>query len=566
MKMKKLLALLLATLLLTLSLGSALALKEYVDNSMVFLRTGIPDYNGKTVIVHSNDVHGAIDGYAYVAWLADVFRQNGAEVIIADAGDFSQGDIYVSTNKGHAAIELMNAAGYNVVTLGNHEFDFGYEQLKANLADAKFQTICADVYLNDELILPPSVMFETKAGVKIGFFGMETPETATKVNPGIIEGIRFATFEKLNEAAQTAVDDLKAQGADLVIGLWHLGIDDESASNGYRSIDVLKKTAGVDFVIDGHSHTVMTVGRDQEPIQSTGTHFSSVGVVVIDNESKKIIDNFLIPTSFMKKDAAVEAAAKAIMEEADEKYSAVFGTTEVRLNGDRAPGNRTEETNFGDLITDAMVWSVVKEGGIEQVEPNAVVGITNGGGIRATIEVGDISMKDIHTVLPFGNTVSVIYVTGEELLEALEASTFITPEAVGGFPQTSGIKWTLDTTKEFDQGNLYVNHDGGESSYYGPATIRRVTIESINGEPFDPKATYAVVTNNFCAAGGDTYNIFMRSWFDGNGFDTGITLDSAVNDYIKDALNGKVTEEAYGAPQGRMTIILPDNADEKPAD
>lgn len=258
MKMKKLLALLLATLLLTLSLGSALALKEYVDNSMVFLRTGIPDYNGKTIIVHSNDVHGAIDGYAYVAWLADVFRQNGAEVIIADAGDFSQGDIYVSTNKGHAAIELMNAAGYNVVTLGNHEFDFGYEQLKANLADAKFQTICADVYLNDELILPPSVMFETKAGVKIGFFGMETPETATKVNPGIIEGIRFATFEKLNEAAQTAVDDLKAQGADLVIGLWHLGIDDESASNGYRSIDVLKKTAGVDFVIDGHSHTVMT--------------------------------------------------------------------------------------------------------------------------------------------------------------------------------------------------------------------------------------------------------------------------------------------------------------------
>ena len=557
MKMKKLVALLLATLLITLSLGSAFALKEYVDNSMVTLKTGIPNYKGKTIIVHSNDVHGAIDGYAYIAWLADVFRQNGAEVIIADAGDFTQGDIYVSTNQGHSAIEMMNAAGYDVVTLGNHEFDFGYEQLMTNLQDAKFQVICANVYKDDKLILPASTVIETASGMKIGFFGMETPETATKVNPGQIEGIRFSTFEKLSEAAQTAIDDLKAQGVDLVIGLWHLGIDDESATNGYRSIDVLKKISGVDLVIDAHSHTVMTVGPKQEAIQSTGTRFSHVGVVVIDNESKSIIDNYLVPTAYLKKDADVEAAASAIMEKVDETYGTPFATTEIRLNGDRAPGNRTEETNLGDLITDAMVWSVVKEGGIEQNEINSVVGITNGGGIRATLEVGDISMKDVNTVLPFGNTVAVVYVTGAELLEALEASTFITPEAIGGFPQTSGIRWTLDTTKEYDQGKLYINHDGGESSYYAPASIRRVTIESINGEPFNPEATYAVVTNNFCAAGGDTYNVFMHSWYDGNGFDTGITLDQAVSNYITDALSGKVTAETYAEPQERMTVILP---------
>ena len=565
MKTKTFTALLLATLLLTVSFGSALALKEYVDNSMVFMKTGVPDYSGKTIILHTNDVHGAIDGYAYVAWIADVLRQNGAEVILADAGDFTQGDIYVSTNKGRAAIEMMNAVGYDVVTLGNHEFDFGYEQLMSNLKDANFQVICANVYKNDELILPPSAIVETASGLKIGFFGMETPETATKVNPGLIEGIRFSTFEKLSEAAQTAIDGLKKEGADLVIGLWHLGIDDESAPNAYRSIDVLEKITGVDFVIDAHSHTVMTVAPNQEPVQSTGTRFSHVGVVVIDNDSKSIVDNYLIPTAYMKKDARVEAAAKAIMETVDENYGAAFAETEIRLNGERAPGNRTQETNLGDLITDAMVWSVVKEGGIELAEPNAVVGITNGGGIRATIDVGEISMKDVNTVLPFGNTVAVVYVTGEELLEALEASTFITPEAIGGFPQTSGIRWTLDTTKAYDQGNLYYNHDGGESSYYGPASIRRVTIESVNGEPFDPKTTYAVVTNNFCAAGGDTYNIFMRAWYQGLGFDTGIPLDSAVSAYITEVLNGKVTFETYGEPQDRMTIILPEAEEEEAA-
>ena len=557
MKLKKLAALLLALLLTALSLGPAAALKEYVDNSMVILKTGIPDFSDKTIILHSNDVHGAIDGYAYIAWLADIFRRNGAEVIIADAGDFTQGDIYVSTNKGHAAIEMMNAAGYDVITLGNHEFDFGYEQLMSNLRDAKFQAVCANVYKDGELILPPGTVIETASGLKIGFFGLDTPETATKVNPGQIEGIRFSTFEKLGEAAQAAIDDLKAKGVDLVIGLWHLGIDDESATNEYRSVDVFRKVSGVDLVIDAHSHTVMTVGPKLEAIQSTGTRFSHVGVVVIDNESKSIIDNYLVPTAYLKKDADVEAAASAIMEKVDETYGAPFAVTEIRLNGERAPGNRTEETNLGDLITDAMVWSVVNEGGIGQDEILSVVGITNGGGIRASLEAGDISMKDVNKVLPFGNTVAVVYVSGAELLEALEASTFISPEAIGGFPQTSGIRWTLDTTREFDQGKLYMNHDGGESSYYAPASIRRVTIESVNGEPFDPEASYAVITNNFCAAGGDTYNVFMNAWYQGKGFDTGIPLDQAVNSYISDALSGKVTAETYAEPQGRMTVILP---------
>ncbi len=522
------------------------------------------DYTGKTVILHTNDVHGALDGYAYVPTLRNYFIKMGAEkVLTVDVGDFSQGTIYVSTNKGMAAVEMMNAAGYNIVTLGNHEFDFGYAQLMENLSKAEFEAICCNVIVDatgDSILNAGTIVkFVPKDDpsgepyLKVGFVGVETPETATKVNPGLIKEIHFTTFGDLYTTVQKAVDYIR-NDVDLVIGLCHLGVYAESAPNGYRSIDLLANVTGIDFVIDGHSHTVMTEGENGEPVQSTGTKFANIGVVVIDNETKKICDNFLVDTALLEKDEAVAAKAKEIIAAADAVYNNVFATTEVLLNGNRAPGNRTEETNLGDLVVDAMVWSVVKEGGIEQVEPNHVVGITNGGGIRANIEVGDVTMKSINTVLPFGNTVAVIYVTGEELLEALEASTFCTPDPVGGYPQTSGIKWTLDTTKEFAKGEVYML-DGKDTSYFKPASIQRVTIENINGEAFDPAATYAVVTNNFIAAGGDTYNCFARAYSEGSGFDTGIPMDEAVMAYVTEVLNGVISEEAYGAPQGRETQI-----------
>ena len=549
MKLRKLISLLLAAVML---LGAV----AFAEPAKIVAT----DYTGKTIILHTNDVHGAIDGYAYIPTLREYFYSFGAEdVIVVDAGDFSQGSIYVSTNKGAVAIDMMNAAGYDIVTLGNHEFDYGYAQVMDNLSKAEFTAICANVIKDEDgtAILPAYTLW-TGSGeepLKIGFVGIETPETATKVNPGLIKEIHFATFEDHFAYAQAAVNFVKAEGADIVIGLTHLGVDAESAGNGYRSVDLLANVEGIDFTIDGHSHTVMTAAETGEAVQSTGTKFAYIGVVVIDNETKTVEDNFLVSTSGLKKDELVAAKAEGIITAIDAMYASVFATTEVELNGAKAPGNRTEETNLGDLITDAMVWSVVKEGGIEQVEPNHVVGITNGGGIRATIAVGDITMKDINTVLPFGNTVAVIYATGTELLEALEASTFCTPDAVGGYPQTSGIKWTLDTTKAFDQGAVY-ELDGKAGSYYAPASIQRVTIEEVNGEPFDPEAIYAVVTNNFCAAGGDTYNVFYRAYSEGAGFDTGIPMDEAVMEYIEQVLEGNITAEAYGEPRGSATQIL----------
>ncbi len=565
MNMKKVLALLLA-LVTALTITSSFAedtevywgKEEYAAHADLRYDLG-QDYTGKTVILHSNDVHGQLDGYAFIAGLRNRFQSLGAEVILIDLGDFSQGSIYASSSQGIYPIEMMNAAKYDIVTLGNHEFDYGYEKLMENLSRASFDTICASITLDatGEKILPGSLIKTTESGLKLGFVGVETPETVTKVNPGLVNMITFAHSDQLYETTQAAVNDIR-EDADLVFGLFHLGVDLESMRNGYRSIDVLEKVNGIDFVLDGHSHTVMTAGQHGEPIQSTGTQFATIGVVVIDNETKGIEDNFLVPTlrtsslySFVNADADVAAKAQEFIAAVDSEYGTPFGTTEVVLNGERAPGNRTEETNLGDLIADALVWYVTKEGGIEQVEPNAIVGITNGGGIRVTLNPGELSRKDINSVLPFGNTVAVVYVTGAELLEVLEASTFCTPDPVGGYPQTSGIEWTLDTTKAYDQGATYVL-DGKESSYFAPASINRVTITSIGGEPFDPNATYAVITNNFCTAGGDTYNVFARSE---SRFDTGITMDEAVVAYIIEALNGVVTEEAYGQPHGRQTLI-----------
>ena len=341
---KKLLSLLLV-LALALTM-SATAFADYYSSLLPAVKTIPSEYTGKTIILHSNDVHGAIDGYAYMTALKQKFLDAGAsDVLLVDAGDFSQGTPYVSVTKGAAAIEMMNAAGYDVVTLGNHEFDFGYTQLMENLKSTEFTTLCCNVYLDEtgETILPGSTIVETAGGLKIGFIGVETPETATKVNPGLIGEINFATFDKLYEAAQQAVDGIR-DDSDIVIALTHLGMEPEGAHNGYRSADLMDHLTGVDFAIDGHAHYVMTTTEDGKPIQSTGTRFAYVGVVVIDDESHNIEDNFLLDTAKLAKDEEVDAKAQEIMASIDEVYGAPFATTEVELKGEKAD-SRTHETN-----------------------------------------------------------------------------------------------------------------------------------------------------------------------------------------------------------------------------
>lgn len=541
--MRKFLSVLLAMAMVLSLTVTGFAIEDTATTREPEVMTEEATMAGKTVILHTNDVHGAIEGYAYITALKADYEAKGAEVILVDAGDYSQGEVYVSDTKGLDAVEMMNVTGYDVVTLGNHEFDYGYAQLKENMTKADFKILCANVYGEDGTpIFDANYTYTTKSGVKIGFFGMETPEAQTKANPALIKGLKFDT--DLKAVAEKQLEALKDD--DVVIALSHLGVDD--SSKPYTSYDLYNAAKGIDFIIDGHSHSVMTKGKNGEPIQSTGTKFANIGVIVIDDASKKIESNSLYEIKEdTAKDAAVAAAAQKIIDRIDKEYGAVFAKSKVELNGAKAPnGNRDGETNNGDLITDAMLWKVMQNKEGLTVNEDHVVAITNGGGIRAAIKVGDVTKKDIKTVLPFGNTIEVIYVTGTELLEALEASTFCVPESIGGFPQVSGISYTISTGAVYDaNAETYP-----ASTYYGPKSINRVTINSINGKDFKLGDTYAVVTNNFSAAGGDTYYAFKAATAK---FDTGVPLDEAVMEYVTTELKGVIGEQ-YAAPQGRILM------------
>ena len=512
--------------------------------------------DGKTVILHTNDVHGNIKEYAKVAAMKDDYEARGAQVILADAGDYSQGTVYVSLEKGKNAVTMMNLAGYDVATIGNHEFDYGYAQLKTNLESAKFEVVCANVLQDGNPVFDAYTKI-SKGGVQVAFVGLETPEAQTKANPALIQGLTFLAGDEMYAAVQTQVDAARTAGADIVIVLTHLGVDSSSEPN--TSYDLYKKVHDIDFIIDGHSHTVMTKGPEGEPIQSTGTALNNIGVITIDNATKKIESNELIPIwhteevdgkevtvyDYTKSDATVANDAKAIIDLIDADYGQKFAESAVDLNGAKAPGNRTEETNLGDLITDAMMWAIkTKAPGVDM---NNAVAITNGGGIRAAIAKGDITKKDVNTVLPFGNTLAVVYVKGSELLEALEVSTYCTPKSLGGFPQFAGMEVELNTACEYDANDT--TYPG--STYFGPKSINRITIKTVNGKAFDKDATYAVITNDFLAAGGDTYYAFAAAQTQ---FDTGLPLDEILMEYITVELNGVVTDK-YAAPQGRLTIV-----------
>ena len=509
---------------------------------------------GAIVILHTNDVHGGIEGYARVAALKAMYEAAGATVFVMDAGDFSQGETSVSVSEGATAIELMNMVGYDLAAPGNHEFDYGYANLAKLVKAANFPVRAANINYEGKVAFGDNTVLTTEDGVKIGVFGLDTPETATKAHPGKIKGVTFAGGEEMYAIAQAQVDKLTADECDYIICVGHLGIDDESAANGNRSIDLLAKVTGIDVLIDGHSHstleqvTAATKGTGkvgETVVTSTGTKLANIGVVTIKGDEITVasVDSTTVPVA---EDDAIAARAKAIRDEIEAEYGATFAATEVKLNGDRDPGNRTEETNLGDLIADAMVWYATKDGEDLGVPAENVIAITNGGGIRASVEAGDITKNDINTVLPFGNTVAYVTVTGEALLEVLEASTYCTPTAIGGFPQVSGINFTINTGNTFDQGELYT-----DTTYYAPASINRVTINSVNGQDFDAEASYAVVTNDFLAAGGDTYYAFTTS---DSIVDTGTPLDVALMEYITEELDGTVSAEKYAEPAGRITI------------
>lgn len=518
-----------------------------------------PSMEGKLVVIHTNDMHGYYEttdtsiGIAGVAGLKDYYEAQGADVLLLDAGDFSQGSTLVSYYKGKNAAEYIAAAGYDAVSMGNHEFDYSFEVLLDNmkvLTDAGVKVIDANVtekatgkaYFNDNAV------FEFD-GIKVGVFGLDTAETLTKASPSNVKLVNFLDKEDMFKEAQAQVNALKAAGCDYIIALTHLGVDEEST--GRRSCDLAEAVKGIDLIVDGHSHTVLDGGikAGDSTIVSTGSYLANVGTVVIDEAAKtaeaKLISAADYAAGIAKYDEAVKAMVDEDAAEVKAAYSQVFAKTEVALEGTKAIV-RSQETNLGDFTADAYLYTGQKYADEHELGITVDCSISNGGGIRTSVQPGDISMDTLVTIFPFGNNVCLVTITGEQLLEILEASTFCTPETLGGFPQVAGIEYKLDISVPYENGKQYP-----DSTYYAPANPgSRVTIKTVNGKPFDPNAEYTVAVNAFQAEGGDTYyQLTQNSYF----CDTEILDCDSLIEYVK-SLGGVIGQE-YAAPQGRIEIV-----------
>lgn len=550
MKRKKLLSLMLSLAMVFSLSAPALAADETAAAETVTPYTVPADMEGRLVILHTNDTHGhdaAVEGEtvgtAGVAALKKDFEAAGATVLLLSAGDFSQGTTLVSLDKGASAVDFMNAAGYDAAALGNHEFDYKMDALKDNVARAQFPVLAANIVVTEtgKPLFGDHVTFDTPIG-KVGVFGLDTPETMTKAHPDNVKGLTFYQGDELVRCAQAQADALKADGCVYIVALVHLGVDPESEPN--RSTDVFSKVTGVNLVVDGHSHTQMEGGTAKTAggalVVSTGEYLNNVGVVVTDGADTT--SELVSAAAYTKVDPEVAQVVDAKAAEVSAELDKVFASTEVTLDGSRAPGVRTQETNLGDFAADAILWSAKQSLGEDKVD----VALTNGGGIRASIDAGDITMNTMKTVFPFGNEVATIDLTGAELLEALEAATCSTPTAIGAFPQVAGIRFDIDTSAAYVNGAQYP-----DSTYYAPANPgSRVTGVTVGGEPLDLAATYTLATNDFTAAGGDTYGVFLGK----SVYKTGVSLEDALVNYTREVLGSRITAADYGESAGRISV------------
>lgn len=442
------------------------------------LPTGQESLAGTTVIMHTNDSHAravpnsdsGYMGFTAVSALKKSYEAAGAQVILLDAGDTLHGLPFANLVKGESIVKIMNLAGYDAMTPGNHDFNYGSSTLKEISKNMNFPLISSNIknksdnsdFLEDHIIIE-------KNGVKYGIFGLSTPETAYKTNPKNVTSIEFTNPV---EAAKEEVKELEAEGAQVIIALAHLGLDESSE---YTSKLVAEKVDGIDLIVDGHSHSVLEAGLTvgDTLIVSTGDYIQNIGVVMIGSDGAMKAD-LISASEYTGTDKAVDDKATEYQNEQEKLLSEVVGHTSVYLDGIREHV-RAGETNLGDFTTDAFRYVT-----------GADVAITNGGGIRASIEIGDISRKDLVTVFPFGNYVVTKKVTGEAILEALELGASTYPEPLGGFLQVSGITYTIDASKP---------------------SGKRISDVKVNGVAIDKKAEYLLATNDFIIAGGDGYTM-----------------------------------------------------------
>lgn len=544
-------------------------------------------------ILYTNDVHTYIDNkspkptYAAIAALKKSIEDTGRDVLLVDAGDHIQGTAYGSMDDGATIIELMNEAGYDLATPGNHEFDYGMARAKAVLREADFPYVsCNWVDLRTGFNVLPSVKFFFVGGRKIAFVGVTTPETFTKSTPAyfmndaqtkyIYDILGGEDGQKLYDAVQEAIDKAEFWGADTIIGLGHLGVD--PSSSPWTSEEVIAHTHGFTAFIDGHSHTVMANKQVTDAsgkavtLTQTGSYFKNIGKMTVGADGT--ITTELIDT-YEGLDAAVAATASNWISAVDDMLGEeiAVGDTKFYIN-DPATGKRrirSGETNLGDFVADG-IYTYFNE--IEELHCD--VAIMNGGGIRTDVEAGPWSFKTCKTVSPFGNVACLMSVTGQQIQDALEfGARFAGAEGKenGGFLQVAGARYTIHPMIP----NTVQTND--KNVWTGSAATPRVSNVEIYDKttgtykPLDPNATYALAGMNYTLRNlGDGFAMFdgatlikdyvsedylvmssyaaMFGGVDANGLPHLASANSPLADYPGYLLN---YEDPYGA--GRIQMI-----------
>ena len=544
-------------------------------------------------ILYTNDVHTYIDKqspkltYAAIAALKKSYQDDGKNVLLVDAGDHVQGTAYGSMDEGATIIQLMNAAGYDAATPGNHEFDYGMDRAKELMADADYPYLSCNwvnLPLNNRVL--SDVKYFRIGGRTIAFVGITTPETITKSTPAyfmdknqkryVYDILGGEDGQKLYSAVQKSINKARMI-ADYVIGLGHLGVD--PSSSPWTSKEVIEHTSGLDAFIDGHSHTVMEcewvkdLSGKAVALTQTGSYFANVGEMTIKADGS--IATQLVPT-YDGLDSAVAGIQTEWVSAVDDMLGEKIAVAETNFYiSDPATGKRRirlGETNLGDFVADD-IYSYFNE--VEQLHCD--LAIMNGGGIRADVNAGDWSFKTCKQVSPFGNVACLMSVTGKQIQDALEfAARFVGPDGQenGGFLHVAGATYEIHTdipnTVQTDDKNVWIG------SATGTPRVQNVKIyDKTSGTyvPLDEGKTYALAGMNYTLRNlGDGFAMFdgaelikdyvaedylvMSTYamsfggVDGEGLPHLTTANSPLADYPGYLLN---YEDAYGA--GRITIL-----------
>ena len=525
-----------------------------------------PAKNGEVYVLFTSDVHCGIDqgfGYVGLQQIRDALTAQGYETILVDNGDAVQGEPIGTLTRGEALIDLMNAAHYDVAIPGNHEFDYGMERFFELTEKAEFPYVSCNFNYKGELVFKPYVIKEC-AGMKIAFVGVTTPKSITSSAPAYFQDengefiygfMQDESGQKLYNAVQTSVDAARAEGADLVFLLGHLG--NEASCSPWTYSEVVANTTGIDVMLDGHSHDTEQVkmkNKDGQTVirSACGTKLGGIGYSRI-SAQKKVVDtniykweNSVSAPEALGLNNTMSAPVREAIAKNQEKMDQKVATNDTLLTvyaperdeeGNRIRMIRRGETNLGDFCTDAY-----------RSLTGADIAMMNGGGIRQDIAAGDVTYGDIIKVHPFGNQLCVIKATGQQIIDALEWGVHAVPGEFGGFLQVSGLSYEVDLSVPnscvTDENGLFVRVDG---EY-------RVKNVCVGDEPIDPSALYTVAGTDYTFINhGDGHTAFDGAEL----IMDRIKLDNqALLEYIVDKLEGHISEKyADLRGQGRITIV-----------